>query len=110
MSSQGGSLQTRSTAVSPDGAYVLVACGRDVRVHSATSGDRLVLLQGHSDTVTAIQWSSLPEATVRARLRPHRSVPLWPVDCAVLATCECAAAPPLAPAPPAEASLARGRC
>ena len=61
----GGSLRTSTTLVSTDGSHILVACGPNVRVHSAMTGHRLLTLEGHAADVTAICAHPKNESLVR---------------------------------------------
>lgn len=61
----GGCLRTSTTLVSDDGSHVFIACGPNVRVHSALTGDRLLVLEGHAAEVTAICKHHKNESLVR---------------------------------------------
>lgn len=65
MATLGGSLRTDTSLLSTDGSRLLVACGATVRIHSALTGERLAVLEGHTDGVTAICRHPRNEALVR---------------------------------------------
>jgi WD40 repeat protein len=54
MSLQGGIITRRPLCLSSDGRLLLAACGAEVRVYSARTGDHISSLRGHFAEVTSI--------------------------------------------------------
>jgi hypothetical protein len=69
MSLKGGILTRRPLCYTPDGKAFFAACGRDVRVYSAASGEHVGTLVGHTAPATAVALDPASEGS-QVRRRP----------------------------------------